>query len=179
MDSFEINKIIMAFLLALLIAMVAGIVAEKLVHPKPLAKNVYVVEGIEAGGAEASTPGEVEKAEPIEPLLASANVENGQKIAQKCLQCHTLEKGGPNKIGPNLWGIIGAKHGHKEDFSYSQALLAMPGNWDVKNLNQFLYKPRQYISGTKMSFAGLKKAQDRADLIAYLNTLSDSPKTLQ
>lgn len=177
MDGFEINKIVAAVLLTLVIGMAASLVSDGLVAPKPLLHNVYVVQG-----AEKSTPlpdshqGNVPP--PIEPLLAAANVENGAKIAKKCVQCHSLEKGGTNRIGPNLWGIIKNKMAHAVGFSYSKGLASKKDTWTFENLNHFIYKPRDFISGTKMSFAGLGKAQDRADLIAYLNTLSDAPQPL-
>jgi cytochrome c len=177
LGNFEINKIIMALLLALLISVIAGIVANHLVEPEKLAKNAYEIEGVEESGSVTAVSGP-DVAEPITPLLAKASVENGQKVAQKCLQCHTFEKGGQNKIGPNLWGVVGAKHGHVDGFAYSSALTQNPGTWDYESLNHFLYKPREYIKGTKMSFVGLKKTQDRADLIAYLRTLNDSPLPL-
>jgi len=173
----EINKIVMALLLALLISVGASKIANYLVEPEKLAKNAYEIEGVEESGSPASASGP-DVAEPITPLLVKASIENGQKVAQKCLQCHTFEKGGQNKIGPNLWGVVGAKHGHVDGFSYSSAMAQTPGMWDYESLNHFLYKPRDYLKGTKMSFVGLKKAQDRADLIAYLRTLSDAPLPL-
>lgn len=177
MDSFEINKTLMAIILALLIALLAGIVAERLVAPKPLEKQAYIVEGVESDDDAAGAGGD-EKAEPITPLLAKASMENGQKVAQKCLQCHTFEKGGANKVGPNLWDIVGNKSAHVSGFSYSSAMQQKNITWDFEALNEYLFKPRASVPGTKMSFVGLKKTQERADLIAYMRTLSDSPKAL-
>lgn len=177
MNNFDLNKTMMAILLALILSLLSGIIADKLVSPKKLAKNAFVVEGVEE-----TTPvgGEVKKdvIEPVTPLLASANIEHGQKLAKQCLQCHTLEKGGANKIGPNLWNVVGNKHGHMAGYAYSSALLKKEGKWDFENLNHFLYKPQAYIPGTKMSFVGFKKVQDRADVLAFLHTLSDAPVPL-
>lgn len=177
MDGFEINKVLMAVLLALLIGMVGAKIGHVLVNPLFLTQNAFVIEGVEeetAGGQAAAE----EKLEPIEPLLAKANIDNGKSIAKKCIQCHTLAKGEPNKVGPNLYGIVNAKLGHLGDFAYSSALKAKGGEWTYENLNAFLYKPRAFIEGTKMAFAGIKKTQERADLVAYLRTLSDSPASL-
>lgn len=176
MKDLEGNKIIAAILIALLLGKISGMMGRTLVHPHKIDKNVFVIEG-----ATPSSSGETAKAgmdagpPPLEPLLAKANPERGKEIAKKCLQCHTFDKGGPNRVGPNLWNVVGAKHGHTAGFSYSSALLAKAGVWDLKALNEFLYKPRAYIPGTKMSFVGLSKAEERADLIAYLMRCHDAP----
>ena len=178
MDGFEMNKTLMAVILALLIGMISAKIGDILVHPQELAKNAYVIEGVDTptGGTDKAEADE--KVEPIEPLLAKANVENGAQIAKKCLQCHSLEKGGAAKVGPNLWNIVQAKFAHMDGFSYSQALQEKKDQWTYENLNHFLHRPKEFIKGTKMTFAGLKKAQDRADIIAYLRTLSDNPAPL-
>jgi cytochrome c len=176
MDSFEFNKIAASVLVALLIAMVGSVLSEHLIHSKKLEKPVLVVEGIEtasSSGAEKEGP-----LKPIGGLLASASVERGQTVSKKCSQCHTFEKGQPNRIGPNLWGIIGAKIAHAADFAYSTGFKEKGGQWDYEKLNQYLHKPRNFIKDTKMSFVGLQSDQDRADVIAYLRTLSDSPEPL-
>lgn len=175
MDTFELNKIIMSVLLALMILKAGDIIADKLVHPVYLKKNVFIVEG----AAQKEAPGgekKEEKLEPIEPLLASANVENGQKIAKQCLQCHSFEKGGPNKTGPDLWNITKRGLAKAPNYAYSSAMQKKAGEvktWAPEDLNAFLHQPRSYVPGTKMSFAGLKKPQDRADVIAFLETLKD------
>ncbi len=177
--SFEANKIIMAVLIALLISMVGSIIGGHLVRPTYLAKNIYTgPELIEESAGAKSASQEEQKLESIEPLLVSANIDNGKNVAKKCLQCHTFEKGGPNKIGPNLWNTVGAKIAHVSGFNYSQAFKDKGGEWSYKALNEYLYKPNQYIPGTKMAFAGVRKAQDRADLIAYLRTVHDNPPPL-
>jgi len=109
-------------------------------------------------------------------LLQSANVMHGEKIARKCKACHTFDKGGRNKVGPNLWNIVDRKKGKATRYKYSKALSNHGGQWSLEDLDQFLYKPRKYMKGTKMSFRGIKSAADRIDLIAYLRTMSDGQK---
>lgn len=178
MDSFEFNKITASVLVALLIAMIGSLLSEQLVHPTKLDKPAFVIEGLAVSTKPGEKSGEEETLKPITPLLASASVERGQAIAKKCTQCHTFEKGGPNRTGPNLWGIIGAKIAHIADFAYSSGFKEKGGNWDDEQLNVLLNKPRAFVQATKMSFVGLKDAQERADVIAYLHTLSDSPVPL-
>jgi len=181
MSSFEWNKIIGAVLVTLLAIKTFDIVGDGIIHPQPLEQNVYVV----AGAAEAAptTPAAgakpaVKEVEKITPLLAQASAENGKKAAQKCATCHTFEKGGANKVGPNLFGILGAQHGHSANFSYSDALKKKEGPWDYEAINQFIANPKGYIPGTKMAFAGVPRASERADIIAFLRTLSDNPPPL-
>jgi cytochrome c len=178
MDSFELNKIAGGVILALLIGMVASYVGRAIVHPNTLEKNVYEIAVADA--ATTGQPGDAKKElEPVDGLLATAMIENGQKIVQKvCTQCHTLDQGGANKIGPNLWNIVGAGIAQKEGFSYSAAFKAKTGNWSYDHINKLIAKPRDFVPGTKMSFVGLSKVQDRADVIAYLRTLAATPKPL-
>lgn len=177
--SFEINKIAAAVLVAAILAMVSGIIADRLVEPRPIQKNVYVVAGTETQAkpeAQAAAPA---GPEPIKPLLASASVQEGKNVAKKCAACHTFEKGGPNRVGPNLYGIVGDEIAHgRNGYSFSDALKGKKGTWTVENLNHWLWKPQSFAKGTKMTFAGLPKAKDRADVVAYLNSLSDNPKPL-
>ncbi|HVT56172.1 MAG TPA: c-type cytochrome [Xanthobacteraceae bacterium] len=176
MDSFELNKIMGAILGTLLVLLSINIFAGGIFHvPKPAKPGfeIAVTETPAAGKAAAPAP-EV----PIEQLLASADVKKGETISKKCLACHSLQKGGPNKVGPDLWGIVGRPRAHHEGFNYSAAMKAKGGNWTIDDLNHFLTSPRSFIPGTAMAFAGLSKAKDRADLIAFLNTLSDNPKPL-
>ncbi|MDZ5646505.1 cytochrome c family protein [Nitrospirillum sp. BR 11828] len=173
------NKISMAILLGALIALLAGFIAKKAVHPTMLTENVYKIEGAEAapaaGGGEPAAPA---KPDPVSPLLASASAENGAKLTKVCQACHTFDKGGPAKVGPNLWGIIGNKQGHMEGFAYSDAIKKLGGTWDYEKLNEFLASPKTYAPGTKMTFAGFKSVKDRADVIAYLRSQADSPAPL-
>ncbi len=176
MNSFEFNKFAASVLVALLVAMTGSLLSEFLVHPRKIEKNVLeiAVESGSSGGAETS-----KVLQPIEPLLASASVENGKVVAKKCLQCHSFEEGGPTGTGPNLWDVVGKEIAHRADnFAYSAGLKSKGGTWTYEELNKFLHKPREYAPGTKMSFVGIKDDKERADLIAYLRSLSATPAPL-
>jgi cytochrome c len=125
-----------------------------------------------------AVPAAAKGPEPILALLASADVEAGIKTAKKCTACHVFDKGGKNKVGPGLWNIVNADKANVDGFIYSAALAEMDGGWDYQALNAFLYKPKAYVAGTKMNFAGLKKPQDRANIIAYLRSLAEAPVAL-
>lgn len=176
----EVNKIAGAILLAGVIAMVSGLMAEALYtgtiaeEKEHEAKRGYTIAGAESAGegAEAGTPKEEEKPVDIGPLMAKADVKAGEGLLKKCTACHTFDKGGKNGVGPNQWGLVGNHFAHKDDFAYSPALAAMKDKkWGAQELSDFLANPAKYIPGTKMSFAGIKNPQDRANLIAYLSTL--------
>ncbi len=179
--SFEMNKIAGAVLMAMILAMVTGIIADSLVRPKPLAKPAYIVAGAEpqaksesaaAGGAQAGP-------EPIGPLLATASAEDGKAAVKACAACHTFDKGGANRVGPNLYGIVGDEIAHdRGGFAFSAALSAKKGAWTPDTLNEWLWDPKAFAKGTKMSYAGMRSAKDRANVIAYLNSLSDNPQPL-
>ena len=111
----------------------------------------------------------------FEEELALASIETGQKLSKKCTACHSLKSGGPNGVGPTLWNIVNAPKANIDDYSYSSALLSIGGSWTVQDLNMWLKSPKKYAPGNKMSFAGLRKIKDRADLIAFLNSISDDP----
>ena len=119
-----------------------------------------------------------EKEPPIEQLLATADPKRGEDSAKVCGACHTFDKGGAAKVGPNLWGVVGRARATMSGFDYSSGMKAMGGTWTVDDLNQFLAHPQTTVTGTKMTFNGLSRPQVRADLIAYLNTLSDNPQPL-
>lgn len=176
MDSLKFNKIFAGVLLAGLLALTGIKLAEIMVPHQKLASNAYPIEVTEIAstGAPAAPAGP----EPVLALLASANIEAGQKLAKKCTACHVFEAGGKNKVGPVLWNVVNADKGVVDGFGYSTALAEFGGAWDYTSLNAFLYKPKAYISGTKMNFAGLKKPTDRANMIAYLRSLSDAPAAL-
>src|SRR3546814_4768822 len=141
------NKVAGAVLSAGLLAMVAGFVTHFIYHPETPEKQAYVIatgEPVKTAGAEKAAPA---GPEPIVPLLAKASVEEGQKVFRKCHACHSGEKGGPNKIGPHLWEVVGRDKGSVQDFSYSSAMQAQEGAWTYEDLNHFLYSPRDYIKG--------------------------------
>ena len=176
-DPLFVNKIAAAILSAGLLAMITGFAAHMLYHPKELEKQAYIIAS-EAPVA-VSTAALPTGPEPVMAMLASASADAGKKVAKKCAACHSFTKGGPNKVGPNLWNIVGGKPALTAGYKYSGAMKSMAVNWEFEELNKFLYKPKAYLKGTKMSFAGLKKASDRAAVIAYLTSLSDSPKSFQ
>jgi cytochrome c len=172
----ESNKIYAAILVAGILAMLSIIASGMLVQPTELAKPAYPIEGV--GEAPAATTAKPAEIEPVTPLLAKADADHGATLARQCMACHNFAKGGPNMVGPNLWGVVGGPHDHKADYSYSDAMQKFPGKWDYESINKFIEKPTAYVPGTKMGFAGLKKAQDRADVIAWLRMQSDSPEPL-
>ncbi len=173
--SLEWNKIFAAVLIAGIVAKLTGFVANKAYHVEDLKENAYIVEMAEAALGEVK---EEKTVEPILALLATADLERGKKLSRACAACHSFEKGGENRVGPYLWGTVGAKKGHSAGFAYSTALLEKGGDWNYQSLNTFLWKPKKYIPGTKMNYIGLKKPQDRANMIAWLRTLSDTPIAL-
>ena len=172
MSSFEWNKIIASVLTALIIAMVSGILANQLVRPKELEKPVFVVQGAEQTAAAPAEQPAAAKLEPIGPLLAKADPKRGEQVAKVCQTCHTFNKGEPNKIGPNLWDVTEEQIASVPGYQFSAALEKDKNEkWDPEKLNEWLHNPQSFAKGTKMTFAGFPKAQDRADVIAYLNTL--------
>lgn len=159
-----------------IVALGLSIVSGKVFHadkPERPEKLGYVIEGV------VSSEGEGGAAEvPIETLLASADPAKGEKIFAKCSSCHTITNGGANGIGPNLYGVLGKPHAAHPGFAYSDALKSKSGPWTFTEMNAWLKSPKAYADGTKMSFAGLGKAEDRANLMAWLNTQSGSPLPL-
>ena len=178
METLEVNKLVGAILVGGLVAMVTGAVAHMLVAPKHHEGGEMAA--ISSGAApEPSAAPAPAALEPVSPLLAKADPHKGQQIAMKCQACHDFTKGGPNKIGPNLWGIVGSKPAEVPGYSFSDAMKAREDKpWTYEALNDFLAAPRSFVPGTKMTFAGLPKVEDRADVIAYLRTLADSPLPL-
>ncbi|KQO54273.1 cytochrome C [Methylobacterium sp. Leaf86] len=177
MDSFELNKVAGAVLGTLLLAMGSGFVAELIYSPKPAGSAGYALPEPQpeaAGGGAAAAA----KVEPLPVRLASASVEKGTGAAKKCAACHSFEKGGPNKVGPHLWGVVDRQRAHEGGFEYSAALKEKGGTWTYDELDHFLANPKTYVPGTKMAFAGIQAPQERADVIAYLRSLADTPAPL-
>ena len=178
MDSFELNKILGAILGTCLVLLVTSFTASALFSPKMPEKPGYeiaVKEESHGGGKEAAPA----SSEPIEKLLQTASVEKGAASAKKCAACHTFEKGGPNRVGPNLFGVLNEpKAAPTRGFNFSAAMKAKGGTWTDDDLNKFIANPKGFVPGTAMGFAGIPKDSERADVIAYLHTLSDNPVPL-
>jgi len=179
MDSFEFNKIAGAVLFAALVAFGLGILSDIIFEGHEAEAPGYVIEVAASGGEAAG--GEAVAEEPIAALMASADAGAGEGVAKKCAACHSFEKGGANKVGPALWNIVNRPAAAAEGFKYSDGMKTFAEGdtvWDYERLNGFLAAPKKYVGGTSMGFAGLKKPTERADIIAYLRTLADSPAPL-
>jgi cytochrome c len=177
MNSFELNKILGAILGTCLFLLALNIAAGALFAPEKPAKPGYAiaVKSHESGEKKEAAPQVV----PIAVRLAKASIEKGQSTAKQCQACHTFEKGGPNRVGPNLWNIVGDERGKdRNNFNFSAAMKAKGGKWSFEELDKFLTDPRGYISGTAMTFAGIKNDQQRADVIDFLHTQADNPVAL-
>ena len=179
MDSFELNKIIGAVLLVALLVIGIGKVSNLVFKVNKPEKSNYKVElDIET----AETKGDEEPVQreivDIAALLSTGDLAHGEKVFKKCSACHSIKSGGGNKIGPALYNVVGRKVGVLDDYKYSKALAEYNKNWSFEELNGFLLKPKDWIKGTKMEYAGLRKEKDRASVILYLNKYSDSPLPL-
>ena len=178
MDSFELNKIIAAILMVVLLVIGLGKIADGVFHVKKPKNPGYQIE-VESQliSATSQTTEVVEKID-IAAVMALGDIASGEKIFKKCAACHSINKGGKNKIGPALYNVVGRMVGGVNDYKYSKTLASYDKAWTFEELNGFLTKPSSYLKGTKMSYAGLRKEKDRASVIKYLNQKSDSPKLL-
>ena len=179
MDSFELNKILGAILGTCLVLLVTSFTAHALFAPENPEKPGFAIAAKEAGGAAKEGAAAAAPSEPIEKLLQTASVEKGAAAAKVCQTCHTFEKDGPNRVGPNLYNIVGDKKGEgRGGFNFSAGMKAKGGTWTFEDLNQFLINPKAFIPGTAMGFAGIQKDSQRADVIDYLDSLSEHPVPL-
>jgi cytochrome c len=180
MDSNEVNKLLAGLLGTCFVVFSVGLVSDALFASPTPEKPGYAIEATEP--AEGGGAGPAVEAKPIADLLATANVEQGAAVFKKCQACHSGEKGGPNKVGPDLWDIVDRPVAEHEGFGYSAGMKDFSKGgaekWTYDNLNHFITSPKKFVKGTAMGFAGLPKDEDRANVIAYLRTLSDSPKPL-
>ena len=178
MDSFEINKIVAAILMVALLIIGLSKLSNIVFYVEKPETPGYAVEVEEAAGSSNSISEVVEEKVNIVALMTMGDVASGEKIFKKCAACHSINKGGKNKIGPALYNVVGRKVGAVNDYKYSKALAGYEKNWTFEELNGYLIKPAKWIKGTKMAFAGLKKEKDRASVIKYLNQNSDDPLPL-
>ena len=178
MDSFELNKIIAAVLMVALLVIGLGKIADGVFHVKKPKNPGYQVEIESQLVSETSQITEAVEKIDINSVMALGDIVSGEKIFKKCAACHSINKGGKNKIGPALYNVVGRAVGGVDDYKYSKALASYNKEWTFEELNGFLTKPSSYLKGTKMSYAGLRKEKDRASVIKYLNQNSDSPKLL-
>src|SRR5690625_3667188 len=176
--SLEFNKIAGAVLTAGVVAMTTGFIANLLVSPASLEENAYPI-AVSDAPADAPAAPEAPGLEPILPLLADADIAAGESAFRACAACHTVDVGGANRVGPNLWDIVGAPHAHLDDFNYSSGMEERSDEpWTYEALNAFIADPRGTIPGTRMAYAGMRNVQERANLIAWLRTLSNDPEPL-
>ncbi len=175
--SLEFNKAAAAVLTAGITFMVAGVIGNAVVSPERPHTAAIAVGAPPPQQAAAPAAATLE---PVGPMLASADAEAGRALAQRlCASCHNFAQGGANGVGPNLWGIIGANHAHAQGFNYSAGMRGLSDKpWDYEALNVFLHRPANGVPGTRMAFAGIGNAQQRANVIAYLRTLDANPKPL-
>ena len=178
MDSFELNKIIAAILMVALLIIGLDKIADSVFHINKPENQGYKVEVENKSTNSLSQTSDVVEKIDIVALMAMGDIASGKKIFKKCAACHSIDKGGANKIGPALYNVVGRTVGGVADYKYSKTLTSYGKEWTFEELNGFLLKPASYIKGTKMSYAGLRKEKDRASVIKYLNQSSDSPKQL-
>ena len=180
MDSFEINKIIAAVIFTVLIVFGIGKITDLIFYVEKPKKSAYQVSSVSTDGTQnVEATSENTDDESIMALFASTSATDGAKVFKKCAACHSINEGGANKIGPALWGVLGRAVGSVPDYKYSKAMAAHGKNWSFEEMNGFLIKPKDWIKGTKMSFAGLKDSKERAAVILYMNENSNNPLPIQ
>ena len=174
------NKIIVSLILAVVLIVGINKFADIIFYVEKPKESAYQVASVSSSAEEkTSTSSSMTGSEDIIALLVSVSVEDGEKVFKKCAACHSISKGGANKIGPALWGVLGRQSGSLADYKYSKAMASYGKKWSFDEMNGFLIKPKDWIKGTKMAYAGLKKIEDRAAVILYLNQNSDKPLPLQ
>ena len=175
------NKIIVSIIFALIMVLGINKVTDVIFHVEKPEKSAYQVTSVTtiASTTSAETSSENSESGNIMALFASTSAADGAKVFKKCSACHSIGKGDPNKIGPNIFGVLNRRAGSVSGYKYSKAMLAYGKVWSFEEINGFLTKPKDWIKGTKMSFAGLKNAKDRAAVILYLNEKTNSPLPLQ
>ena len=178
MDSFELNKIIAAVLMVALLVIGLGKIAEGIFHVKKPKNPGYQIEVENQLTSSTVQVAEMVEKIDIAAVMALGDITSGEKIFKKCAACHSINKGGKNKIGPALYNVVGRAVGGVDNYKYSKALASYGKEWTFEELNGFLTKPSSYLKGTKMSYAGLRKEKDRASVIKYLDQNSDNPKML-
>ena len=172
------NKIIVSIVFAIILVLGINKIAEIIFYVEKPEKSAYQVASITTTASTTTTETNMES-DNIMMLFASSSADDGAKVFKKCAACHSIAKGGKNKIGPALWGVLGRQVGSISDYKYSKAMAAHGKVWSFEEMNNFLIKPKDWIKGTKMSFAGLKNAKDRAAIILYMNENTNSPLSLQ
>ena len=175
------NKIIVSIILAVILIFGINKITDSIFYVEKPEKSAYQVDSVTTATSTttASSSSENIEQENIMALFASTNAAEGAKVFKKCAACHSISKGGANKIGPALWGVLGRKAGSISDYKYSKAMATFEKPWSFEEMNGFLIKPKDWIKGTKMSFAGLKNAKDRAAVILYMNENADVPLPIQ
>lgn len=178
MDSFELNKILGALAGMFGIYLAISIVTDAMYHPGHHGEEHHLAYALEIEGDDHGGGGEPVEEVSLAALMAEADPGAGERVFKKCQSCHNIEPGGAAKTGPNLWGIVGRAVASEGGFGYSDSLKEVGGEWDWETLSAFIHNPKDVASGTIMSFAGIKKDDQRADLLAYLNQQSDGPLPL-
>jgi cytochrome c len=182
MDLFEVNKYVGGTLAAILVVIVVSLLGDAAVAPAHLEMTVFPPPTEGEAEAEAEAKDEAAEEKPAAPslgtLLAAADVAQGRKLAKKCIACHSFDKGGKNKVGPNLWNTVGQAKAGRQGYRYSSALGDAGGDWSYADLDAYLTKPKLFLPGGKMTFPGLADPAQRAAVIAFLRSLSDQPAAL-